>query len=263
MGFFEGLDAEAYDRKYRDRDLIKRIFGYFKPQRGRMLVVAILTILIALSSATSVIVVSRGVDLVKNQPTQGNILLISGLGLFFGFFIWVANWIARRQMTQAIAGVLVKLASDAFESSVNHDLSFYDEYSSGRIVSRITSDTQDFGQMVGIITDVVSMVLEAMILGVVLVNTNLTLSLIIFAFMPVVFAFGLLFRRIARKVTQQGMRAMANVNSTIKETVSGIAVAKNFRQEASIFATFNEANQTSFRVNWKRGFTLNMVFPHP
>jgi len=261
MGFFEGLDAEAYDRKYRDRDLIKRIFGYFKPERGRMAVVAIFTILIALASASSVMIVSRGVDLIKNQPTQGNILLIAGLGLFIGFFIWVANWIARRQMTQAIAGVLVKLASDAFESSVNHDLSFYDEYSSGRIVSRITSDAQDFGQMVGIITDVVSMVLESFVLGIVLVRTNLTLSLIIFSFMPVVFAFGLLFRRIARKVTQQGMRAMANVNSTIKETVSGIAVAKNFRQEASIFATFNEANQTSFRVNWKRGFTLNMVFP--
>src|SRR5690606_3432118 len=107
--------------------------------------------------------------------------------------------------------------------SVDHDLSFYDEYSSGRIVSRITSDAQDFGQMVTIVTDVVSMVLEAFVLGVVLVRTNLILSLIIFAFMPVVFVFGLFFRKIARKVTQQGMRAMANVNATIKETVSGIA----------------------------------------
>lgn len=261
MGFFEGLDAEAYDRKYRDRDLIKRIFAYFKPQRARMAVVAVFTILIALASASSVMIVTRGIDLIKNQPTQGNILLISGLGLLIGIFIWVANWIARRQMAQAIAGVLVKLASDAFESSVDHDLSFYDEYSSGRIVSRITSDAQDFGQMVTIVTDVVSMVLEAFVLGVVLVRTNLILSLIIFAFMPVVFVFGLFFRKIARKVTQQGMRAMANVNATIKETVSGIAVAKNFRQEASIYSLFNEANQTSFKVNWKRGFTLNMVFP--
>ena len=33
MGFFEGLDAEKYDRKYKDGDLVKRILGYFKPQR--------------------------------------------------------------------------------------------------------------------------------------------------------------------------------------------------------------------------------------
>ena len=57
------------------------------------------------------------------------------------------------------------------------------------------------------------------------------------------------------------MRAMANVNATIKETVSGIAVAKNFRQEATIFTEFDQANQTSYRVNVQRGLVLSAVFP--
>jgi ATP-binding cassette subfamily B protein len=157
--------------------------------------------------------------------------------------------------------VLLKLATDAFDSAVGLDLSFYDDYSSGRIVSRITSDTQDFGQLVTIITDVASQVIEAGVLGGILWRIDWKLTLIILAFLPLLFIFGILFRKIARRVTQQGMRAIANVNATIKETVSGIAVAKNFRQEQSIFETFNEANQTSYRVNWKRGFTLNWVFP--
>jgi ATP-binding cassette subfamily B protein len=114
---------------------------------------------------------------------------------------------------------------------------------------------------VTIITDVAAQVIEAVILGIVLWRIDWKLTLIILAFLPVVFTFGILFRKLARKVTQQGMRAMANVNATIKETVSGIAIAKNFRQEQGIFETFNEANQTSYRVNWKRGFTLNWVFP--
>ena len=261
MGFFEGLDAESYDRKYRDRDLLRRILVYFQPQRGRMLVVGFFTILISLASASSVLIISWGTDLVRKDPSLQNIFLVAGLGFLLGVFIWVANWIARRQAAQAIAGVLLNLATSAFESSVNHDLSFYDEYSSGRIVSRITSDTQDFGQLVTIITDVAAQVIEAVILGVVLWRIDWKLTLIILAFLPVVFTFGILFRKLARKVTQQGMRAMANVNATIKETVSGIAIAKNFRQEQGIFETFNEANQTSYRVNWKRGFTLNWVFP--
>ncbi len=261
MGFFEGLDAESYDRKYRDRDLLRRMLVYFKPQQGRMLVVGIFTILISLASASSVLIISWGTDLVRKDPSLQNIFLVAGLGFLLGVFIWVANWIARRQSTQAIAGVLLNLATSAFESSVNHDLSFYDEYSSGRIVSRITSDTQDFGQLVTIITDVAAQVIEAVILGVVLWRIDWKLTLIILAFLPVVFTFGILFRKLARKVTQQGMRAMANVNATIKETVSGIAIAKNFRQEQGIFETFNDANQTSYRVNWKRGFTLNWVFP--
>ena len=79
--------------------------------------------------------------------------------------------------------------------------------------------------------------------------------------MPVVFLVALAFRRLARKVTRRGMRAMGNVNAAIKETVSGIGVAKNFRQESSIFDEFDDANKTSFKVNLQRGFVLALVFP--
>lgn len=261
MGIFEGLDAEAYDRKYSDRVLLQRIFQYFKPQRGRLVIVVSLAILISLLSATTVLVISRAVDLINSSPTVMNITLVAGIGLIAGVFIWVANWIGRRTMVQAIAGVVVQLATDAFEAATQHDLSFYDEYSSGRIVSRITTDTQDFGQLVNIVTDVLSQTLEALVLGVVLLSIDWKLALIIFATMPVVFGLGILFRSIARKVTRQGMRAIANVNSTIKETISGIAVAKNFRQEKSIFRDFDKANKLSYRLNWQRGLVLNLVFP--
>ncbi|MCA9886608.1 MAG: ABC transporter ATP-binding protein, partial [Anaerolineae bacterium] len=41
MGFImDGLDAEDYDRKYSDRELVRRIIGYFKPQAPRMAAVA-------------------------------------------------------------------------------------------------------------------------------------------------------------------------------------------------------------------------------
>lgn len=54
---------------------------------------------------------------------------------------------------------------------------------------------------------------------------------------------------------------MANVNSTIKETVSGIAIAKNFRQERLVFDEFELANQRSYAVNIRRGMVLSAVFP--
>ena len=38
MGFLmDGLEGEAYDRKYDDRTLVKRIIGYFRPQARRMI----------------------------------------------------------------------------------------------------------------------------------------------------------------------------------------------------------------------------------
>jgi ATP-binding cassette subfamily B protein len=52
---------------------------------------------------------------------------------------------------------------------------------------------------------------------------------------------------LARRVTKRGMKAMADVNAAIKETISGISIAKNFRQEESIFKSFDESNQQSYR----------------
>jgi ATP-binding cassette subfamily B protein len=87
------------------------------------------------------------------------------------------------------------------------------------------------------------------------------MALLLFAFMPVIFILTLGFRSLARRVTRRGMQAMADVNSAIKETVSGISIAKNFRQEDSIFRTFDAANQASYRVNVQRGLVLSLVFP--
>jgi ATP-binding cassette subfamily B protein len=57
------------------------------------------------------------------------------------------------------------------------------------------------------------------------------------------------------------MKAMADVNAAIKETISGISIAKNFRQEESIFKSFDESNIQSYNVNVQRGFVLSLVFP--
>ena len=35
MGFFAGLNDEKYDRQYTDRELLRRILEYFKPQATR------------------------------------------------------------------------------------------------------------------------------------------------------------------------------------------------------------------------------------
>ena len=63
MGFFSNLDIEAYDRQYTDRDLVKRMFGYFRPYLGRLIGIGFLLILISMAGAAAPIVVGRGLDL--------------------------------------------------------------------------------------------------------------------------------------------------------------------------------------------------------
>ena len=261
MSFFAGLDTEAYDRKYSDRQLARRMATYFRPHTRSVVVVVLLLLIIAISSAVNPIIVARGVDLLGTDITWQNILLLCGAILVAGVISWGANWGRRRLTVRMIGDIILEIRTDAFQASMDHDLSFYDEFSSGRVVSRITSDTQEFGQMVTLVTDLISQVIEVVFLGIVLISIDLRLSLVLFSFLPVIFLVVLGFRRLARIVTRKGMRAMANVNAAIKETVSGIAVAKNFRQEASIFSEFDQANTQSYKVNVQRGLVLSMVFP--
>jgi ATP-binding cassette subfamily B protein len=261
MGFFSGLDAEKYDRTYSDSVLARRIAALLGLQKWRLVGIALLVL--AMSGVGSVypLVVSRGVDWIRQRGGQEGIYLIPMVVLAVGVSGWLLNWVRRILTVRTVTDTVLRLATDAFKAAMRHDLSFYDQYSSGKVVSRITSDTRELGQVVTLITDLVSQVVEALLLGIILVRIEWHLALAVFTLIPAVFLMAVLYRRAARAVTKRGMRAMAEVNSTIKETVSGIAVAKNYRQEGGIYTSFESANLLSYQVNVQRGFTFALIFP--
>ncbi len=69
------------------------------------------------------------------------------------------------------------------------------------------------------------------------------------------------FRRLARRVTRQSRRINAVINSQIQESISGIVVAKTFRQEHAIYDSFRDNNQRSYRIGLQRDMTFNAIFP--
>jgi len=241
MGFFSGLATEAYDRQYSDRELVRRILIYFRAHRAKLLWVAFNLTMIAFAGAGIPLFLASSLDRVEVELSRELIIGFAGGVAFLGFLIWVATWVRRRLAAQAIGDVVMEIRMDGFRAAATHDLSFYDEYASGRVVSRITSDTREFGDVIVLVTDLISQVALALVLIVGLLIVNRELSFYLLGYLPVVFFIALGFRRIARRVTRRGMRAMGNVNAAIKETVSGISVAKNYRREDGIFTEFDEA----------------------
>ena len=264
MGFWDGLDTEGYDRQYSDRVLLKRILIYLKPHLPKIAIISSMVVASSLFAGLSPILVSRGLDVVKQSSSTNSTNLafeVGGAVALIGVLSWLCNWIRRRKTAEVVADISIKLATDAFEAATSHDLSFYDEYSSGRVLSRITSDTRDFSSLIQLSTDITALFFEAGTISVVMFFTNWQLSLLLFVLMPSILILGAVFRSLARKVTADGMRAIANVNATIKESISGIAVAKNFRQEMTVYRDFEEANRNSFRFNLRRGLVLQLVIP--
>lgn len=256
-----GLEAEAYDRKYSDKELINRLWRYFAAHRRKVFIVTVCIFAMAAIGASVPIIVSRGVDAITNTASTVVIPLLVGAIFFVGVANWVVNLVRRRLTSEVIADVLLTMRADAFSAAARQDLSFYDEFSSGRVVSRITSDTEEFGQVVTLATDVINQLSTALILIALLFTIDVRLTLAVLVVAPFVSIVALSFRRLARRVTQQGSRAMGEVNKAIQESVTGISVAKNYRQEGAIYAEFTEVNRQSYVINVRRGFVLANIFP--
>lgn len=261
MSVFYGLDAEAYDREYGDWELVRRVASYFAPHRRRVLIASAFITALSLAGAAQPIVVARGLDLLVASQSLSLILGLAAVVLVIGVFNWATNWVRRRLTARVIGDVVSALRRAAFTAAIDHDMSFFDEFRSGRIISRITSDTQEFQQVVLLVTDLISQLLQVAILVAVLLTISWQLTLLLLATAPLILLAALAFRRIARYVTRRGFRAIAEVNAAIQEVVTGISVAKNFRQEASIYRDFRDVNQQSYDVNLRRGFVLATVFP--
>jgi ATP-binding cassette, subfamily B, bacterial len=141
------------------------------------------------------------------------------------------------------------------------DMSFYDEFPTGKIVSRVTSDTQDFSSVVTLTLNLVSQVLQVFIMVGILFYINARLALIALIIAPFIIITALAFRRIARFTTRQARRAIAGVNSNIQESVTGIGVAKAFRQEQTIYNEFKTTNAQSYQLSLRQGLTFSAIFP--
>jgi ABC-type multidrug transport system fused ATPase/permease subunit len=262
MGFvLDGLDAEAYDRTYSDRVLVRRIVEYFRPHTRTMALVAGMVALAALTETVIPFVISRGIDALAGNASAQLALALGGGVLVLGSLGWLFNFVRQSFSARAVGDVVLKLREDAFAAVMERDLSFYDQYASGRIVSRVTSDTQDFSAVVTLTIDLMSQFLLVLVVTLMLFAINVNLALLVLAVIPVVFIAALSFRRAARWATQRGQRATAQVNSVIQETVSGIAVAKGFRQEAAIYEDFRNTNRMAYHVRLLRGLVINTIFP--
>jgi len=262
MGFImDGLDAETYDRAYADRQLVARIIGYFRPQLTIMLFVAVLVVLNSLMDTAFPILIARSLDTLTTARSLQTAVLLVGTILITGSLSWTFNFLRQRYTARSVGNVVLSLQQDAFAAIVARDMSFYDEYPGGKIVSRVTSDTEHFATVVTLTLNLLSQLLLFFLIAAVLFYINARLALLALTITPVIIAIALGFRWIARLTTRRSQRSRARVNANVQEAISGITVAKNFRQEQNMYDEFKKVNQQSYHVNVRSGFVYSGVFP--
>lgn len=260
MGFLmDGLDAEAYDKSYGDAELLRRVLRYFRPESPRMFGISLAVLASSTAETALPIYVSRTLDELVRGAQQP--LRAAGVIVLLGGLVWALNYARRALTAQAVGNVVLELRKDALDAVLARDLSFYDEFPSGKIVSRVNSDTQAFSQVVVLAVDLLSQALLVVLLVAYLFWVDSSLAWILVGLAPFIWGAALAFRRIARRTVTEARRAGANVSAHIQETISGIGVAKTFRQELGIYHEFLEYNAQSQRISRHTGYVFSGIFP--
>ena len=262
MGFImDGLEAEDYDRSYTDAELVKRILGYFRPHLWKMMAVAIVVFLSSLMDLVLPIIISQALDQLQFTPEQFDAISVTVLLAGTASVGWVANLVRQWYTAESVGDVTLDLREDAFQSVTERDMSFYDQYATGKIVSRVLSDTQAFSETVRLSISLISQLLLVVLLIIYLFTVNLQMTLILLAIMPFIIYTALKFRKVARRTVTNSRRQLATVNAHIQESISGIGVAKAFRREQMIYQEFSAVNEESYRVERINGFVFGAIFP--
>ena len=115
--------------------------------------------------------------------------------------------------------------------------------------------------MVTLTLNLMSQLLLLVIVSGILFSINARLALIALAIAPFIVAAALSFRYVARITTQQARRVLAEVNAKVQETITGISVAKSFRQEGTIYREFSDVNTRSYDLNLRQGMVFSAIFP--
>ncbi|MBN1688112.1 MAG: ATP-binding cassette domain-containing protein [Candidatus Omnitrophica bacterium] len=242
--------------------IYKRLLGYVKPYKGR-LIVAILAsqgfaLATALISATLYIIVNGlenktevVIENIPHVPFLMNIrfsvawvpLIIVGVFSLRSFFEYLSHY----QMASVGIRAIRKIRDDLYDHLVHLSHDFYHRGRTGDFLSRILNDV---GSIQGAITDVISDLVKEPF--VILYNIPMVLifggkyALIALAVFPLVVIPITLLGKSLRRTTKKMQQRSADITSFIGETLAGIHIVKAFNREDAENARFQKINKGVF-----------------
>ncbi len=136
------------------------------------------------------------------------------------------------------------LRSELFEHYQKLSFRFYDEQRTGELMSRITNDLFLLSELYHHgPEDLVIYSIKFIGAFVILLNINVPLTLVVFAFLPVMVIYGSYFYRRLNIVFKTNWERIGDINAQVEDTLSGIRVVKSFANEGTETKKFEFANQ--------------------
>ena len=224
--------------------LVKRFVSYYKPHRKLFAIDMACAFIVAVCDLFYPIIAGNIID--DYVPNQDLRLLLIWSGVLLGIYLVkaVLNYVI--QYWGHIVGVRIQgdMRRDMFRHMQKLPFAFFDENKTGTLLSRMVNDLQDVSELAHHGPEDLFLSL-IMLVGsfIILAGTDLLLTVIIFAFLPVmVFVASKL-----RKGMQEAFRAtrveVGEVNANVETAIAGMRVSRSYTAASHENRKFDSANE--------------------
>ncbi|MFX1457183.1 MAG: ABC transporter ATP-binding protein [Promethearchaeota archaeon] len=262
MGHRFMMDFESSELEHSRGTLWRWLFSYLKPFREKLFLYIILLFLgTILSSITPMI----SANIIDKGLIAGNtrfILMLSGVYLSLLIFMSIANFYSQYGIGKISQRITFDIRNDLFHKLQDTSLSYFDQRSSGDVMSIATNDVTLLNQLVGgqfvqIISSIIS--IGFTILFMFLLSPFLALvSLPVF---PIFLLLTGVFRKMSIGLFKESRKTIGKVTSSIQENIAGAKVVQAYGQEKKASFEFDKANKANYNAMMRIRKYMATIFP--
>lgn len=223
--------------------MLKRFISYYKPHLVLFIIDMICAVLIAATDLIYPMITRR---LINNIIPSKNISLIFYIGIIL-FILYLVR-MGLEYVVGYYGHVLgVRMEYDMRRDMFSHiqtlPISYFDNTKTGQIMSRMVNDLNEISELAHHGPEDI-FISTLMILGsfILLLNINVKLTLIVFTVIPFMIYFTIVYNSKMRKNFRQIRESLADVNSRLEDSLSGIRVVKSFTNEEYEIDKFDDGN---------------------
>lgn len=234
--------------------IFKRLLLYAKPHWKLLSVAFFLLICGTSAQVLGPILIKIFIDdyltprIFELQP----LLLLGGGFIFLYIFSALTNY-AQMFLFQNIAlKIIHQLRVDVFAKVEKLGLSFFDQYPTGRLVSRITNDTEHVKELyVSVMSVYVQNIVFLIGIFVGMFALNVRLALFCLVLIPIIIGLMLLYQKYSSKFYGEMSDKLSELNAKLNESIQGMGIIQAFRQERRMIKEFKKTNQQHFNAFFK------------
>lgn len=243
----------------------KKFISYYKPYKGLFFA----DMFFALTAAAITLIFPLIVRYITNDLLVNNeiheitgVIIKIGIGLVgLAILELVCNFFIAYQGHMMGAAMEYDMRNEIFEHYQKLSFNFYDNQKTGQLMSRITNDLFDITELCHHgPEDIVISIIKFVGAFVILININVPLTLIVFAFIPIMFVYAYYMKGKMNRAFRKNRERISEINAQIEDNLSGIRVVKSFANEKKEIDKFNEGNKRF--VDSKRQSYFNMALFH-